>query len=103
MASPLKVSNATSNRLLSTVGAVVHTWPILFVTVQVGVHTYASSHPSSLSVTTIRVSAATGDHAIRTARIGLVAVALSVSALHEEPSQVRVLGLLTVFVPVFER
>ena len=70
----------------------------------VGVHTYASSQPSSLTVTTIRSSLAIGEYAIRTLRRGLPVVASSISgALHEVPSHVRDFGLLTVFVPVFDR
>src|SRR5712691_7618383 len=92
-----------SNRACAVVGAVDHTWPMLFVTTHVGVHTYASSHPSLLSVTMIRVSASVGDHAIRTTRIGLPAVACSASALQTVPSHVRDFALLTVLVPVFER
>src|SRR5437773_12373334 len=77
---------------------------MLFVTVHVGVHTYASSQPSSLTVTTIRWSLAIGEYAIRTLRRGLPPVDSSVSgALHEVPSHVRLFGLLTVFVPVFDR
>src|SRR5213594_5279149 len=44
-----------------------------------------------------------GDGATRTARMGLPAVDCSPSEPHEEPSQERVFGLLTVFVPVFDR
>src|SRR5207244_12564034 len=80
------------------------TCPRWFVTVHVGVHTYASSQPSSLTVTTIRSSLAIGEYAIRTLRRGLPAVDSSVSgALQEVPSHVRLFGLLTVFVPVFDR
>src|SRR5216117_2178134 len=92
-----------SNRACAVVGADDQTWPMLFVTTHVGVHTYASSHPSSLSVTMMRVLASVGDHAIRTARIGLPAVACSDSALQTVPSQVRVFALFTVLLPVFER
>src|SRR2546422_11140818 len=92
-----------SNRAWASVGAVDHTCPMLFVTLQVGVHTYASSQPSSLSVTMIRMSAAVGDQAIRTARSGLPAVDRSDSAPHAVPSHVRVFRLLTVLLPVFER
>src|SRR5437867_11154978 len=92
-----------SNRSCAVVGAVDHTWPMLFVTTHVGVHSAASSHPSSLSVTTMRVLASVGDHAIRTARIGLPAVACSDSALHSVPSQVQLFALLTVLVLVFVR
>src|SRR5437867_10131455 len=92
-----------SNRACAVVGADDQTWPTLVVTTHVGVHTYASSHPSSLSVTMIRVLASVGDHAIRTTRIGLPAVACSASALQTAPSQVRVFALLSVLVPVFER
>src|SRR3972149_5712550 len=91
-----------SNRISDVVGAVDQTCPMLFVTVQEGAQTYASSHPSSLCVTMIRVVGAIGDHAIRTARIGLPAVACSASALHVEPSPVRVFGLLKVFAPGFD-
>src|SRR2546426_10641371 len=73
------------------------------VVVQVGVQTYASRYPSSLCVTMIRSRSVTGDHAIRTARIGLAAVDSSTSAVHAEPSHILVFGLLTVFVPVFDR
>src|SRR5881628_661902 len=76
---------------------------MLFVTVQVGVHTYASRNPSSLCVTMIRSSTFEGDQAIRTARTGLPAVACSVSLAQLDPSHVRVFGLLNVFVPVFDR
>jgi hypothetical protein len=92
-----------SNRIWDVVGAVDHTCPMSFVTVQEGVHTYASRNPSSLRVTMIRVLKAVGDHAIRTARTGLPAVDCSVSPLHVEPSHVLVFGLLSVFVPVFDR
>jgi len=44
-----------------------------------------------------------GDGATRTARMGLPAVDASASEPQEEPSQERVFGLLTVFVPVFDR
>src|SRR5207245_9879609 len=76
---------------------------MLFVTVHVAEHTYASSQPSSLSVTKIRVEGTVGDQAIRTARIGLPAVDSSPSDPHDEASHSRVFGLLTVFVPVFDR
>src|SRR2546428_12935761 len=92
-----------SNRACGWVGSDDQTWPMLVVTTHVGVHTYASSHPSSLSVTMMRVLASVGDHATRTARIGLPAVACSDSALQTVPSQVRVFALLTVLLPVFER
>src|SRR5205809_7345094 len=75
---------------------------MLFVTTQVGVHTLASRMPSSLSVTTMWVLTSVGDHAIRTTRIGLLALACSASALHVAPSQVRVFGLLMVLLPVFQ-
>jgi hypothetical protein len=51
----------------------------------------------------IRVVKVTGFQAIRTPRIGLLAVDSSVAPLHVVPSQVRVFGLFTVFVPVFDR
>src|SRR2546422_10844960 len=92
-----------SNRACAVVGADDQTWPMLFVTTHVGVHTYASSHPSSLSVTMMRELASVGDHAIRTVRIGLPAVACSDSALQTVPSQVRVFALLTVLLHVYER
>src|SRR2546428_11996620 len=76
---------------------------MLFVTVHVGEHTYASSQPSSLSVTKIRVDGTVGDHAIRMARIGLPAVDSSPSDPHDEAFHSRVYGLLTVLVPVFDR
>src|SRR2546426_12278530 len=44
-----------------------------------------------------------GDGATRTARMGLPAVDCSPSEPHDDPSQERVFGLLTVFVPVFDR
>jgi len=91
-----------SNPLSGVPGATLHTCPMLFVTVQVGVHTYASSHPSSLRVMMIRASGTAGDHSIRTARIGLPVVARSVSPLQVEPSHVRVFGLFTVLPPVFD-
>src|SRR5438876_7436727 len=103
MAFPLTCSYAMSNRACAVVGADDQTWPMLFVTTHDGVHTYASSHPSSLSVTMIRVFASVGDHAIRTPRIGLPAVACSDSALQAVPSQVRIFALFTVLLPVFER
>src|SRR5439155_25514155 len=88
----------------ATLGALDQTCPRLFVTVHVGVHTYASSQPSSLTVTTISSSLAVGEYAIRTLRRGLPVVASSISgALHEVPSHVRDFGLLTVFVPVLDR
>src|SRR5438094_8231542 len=96
MAFPLTCSYAMSNRACAVVGADDQTWPMLFVTTHVGVHTYASSHPSSLSVTTMRVLASVGDHAIRTARIGLPAVACSDSALHRVPFQFRVFVMIHV-------
>src|SRR3990170_3345058 len=102
-ASPLICSYAISNLFSGDAGATLHTCPMLFVTVHVGVQTYASSHPSSLCVTMIRVAEVVGDHAIRTARIGPPAVAFSASPLHVEPSHVLFFGLLSVFVPVFER
>src|SRR2546422_11147038 len=92
-----------ADRVCAVVGADRQTWPMLFVTTHDGAHTYASSHPSSLSVTMMRALASVGDHAIRTARIGLPAVACSDSALQTVPSQVRVFALLTVLLPVFER
>src|SRR2546428_11787406 len=92
-----------SNRACAVVGADDQTWPMLFVTTHVGVHTYASSHPSSLSVTTMRLLASVGDHAIRTARIGLPAVACSTSSLQTVPSQARVFALLTVLLSGFAR
>ncbi len=46
---------------------------------------------------------AIGDQAIRIARMGLPAVDCSFSELHADPLHVRVFGLLTVFVPVFDR
>jgi len=61
-------------------------------TVQDGVHTYPSSHPSSLTVTKIRVVGTTGDQAIRIARTGLPDVPCSTSAPHEDPSHVLVFG-----------
>ena len=76
---------------------------MLFVTAHDGVHTYASRNPSSLWVTMIRVVKLPGDHAIRTARIGLPAVACSASLPQDEPSHIRVFGLLTVLVPVLDR
>src|SRR2546427_10580437 len=92
-----------SNRAWASVGAVDHTCPMLFVTLQVGVHTYASSQPSSLSVTMIRMSAAVGDQAIRTARRGLPAEDRPDSAPDAVPSHVRGFRVLHALVPAFER
>src|SRR5256885_17126971 len=97
-------SSAISKRYSGLFGGLDQTCPRLFVTVHVGVHTYASSQPSSLTVTTIRSSLAIGEYAIRTLRRGLPVVDSSVAgALQEVPSHDRVFGLLTVFVPVFDR
>src|SRR5947199_9435261 len=65
-ASPLDCSKATSNEWKYTVPA----WPTLLVTVQLGVHTYASIHWSSPWVTTIDVSGSIGDRTLRTTRPG---------------------------------
>src|SRR5881409_3116981 len=92
-----------SNRFSGVVGAPVHTCPMSFVTVHVPRHTYASSDPSSLCVTMIRSSPAVGEWAIRIARIGLPAVASSVSPLHDEPSHPRVFGLLLPSAPEVDR
>src|SRR3972149_2432247 len=85
-ASPLICSYAISNLFSGDAGATLHTCPMLFVTVHVGVQTYASSHPSSLCVTMIRVAEVVGDHAIRTARIGPPAVAFSASPPPPRPA-----------------
>src|SRR5947199_6222270 len=90
--SPLSCSNATSNRWSGLPGVEDQTCPRLVDTVQDGVHTYPSSHPSSLTVTKIRVVGTTGDQAIRIARTGLPAVPFSTSPPHEDPSHVRGFG-----------
>src|SRR5881628_2367355 len=72
--SPLSCSYATSNRFWEVPGAADHTCPMLFEAVQPGEQTYASSHPSSLTVTNVRVPETVGDHAMRTPRMGLAAV-----------------------------
>src|SRR5256885_4616395 len=71
-ASPLDCSKATSNGWKYTVPAL----PTSLVTVQLGVHTYASSHWSSPWVTTIDVSESIGDRALRTMRTGEARVRL---------------------------
>src|SRR2546427_170904 len=76
---------------------------MLFVTVQAAQPTYASSQHSSRCVAKVRAEGPVGDQAIRTARIGLPAVDSSPSDPHDEASHSRVFGLLTVFVPVFDR
>src|SRR5437879_5040458 len=101
-ASPLSCSYAMSKRLSAELGKVApKTWPILLVTVHVAVQTYASSQPSleaPPSVIKIRWFDRTGEYAIRTWRKMEPEVACSVSALHEAPSHVRVLGQLYRFV-----
>src|SRR3972149_2946968 len=76
-------------------GALVQTRPMLFVTEQEVVHTYASRNPSVLRVPMIRVSGVVGAHAISTSQIGLPAVDCAVSPLQAEPSHVLVWGTFT--------
>src|SRR3972149_2185067 len=76
-------------------GELVQTCPMLFVTEQEVVHTYASWNPSVLRVTMILVSGVVGDHATSTSQIGLPAVDCAVSPLQAEPSHVLVLGIFT--------
>src|SRR2546429_214392 len=98
-ASPLDCSKATSNGWIYAVPAL----PTLFVTVQLGVQTYASSHPSSLWVTTIDVSESIGDRALRTTLTGEPAFVCSTSGPQADPSHDRVFRLLTPSVPVLDR
>src|SRR5437867_11180384 len=96
---PLTCSKAMSNRAWASVGAVDHTCPMLFVTLQVGVHTYASSQPSSPSVTMIRMSPALGDKAIRPARSGRRVVGRPDSASHAVALLVRVFSMPPLLLP----
>src|SRR2546430_9047154 len=98
-ASPLDCSKATSNEWKYTVPA----WPTLLVTVELGVHTYASIHPSSPWVTTIDVSESIGDRALRTTLTGEPAFACSTSGPQADPSHDRVFRLFSPSVPVLDR
>src|SRR2546422_11640781 len=98
-ASPLDCSKATSNGWRNTVPP----WPTLLVTVQLGVHTYASIHWSSPWVTTIDVSGSIGDRALRTMRTGEPAFGCSTSGPQADPSHDRVFRLFIPSVPVLDR
>src|SRR5256885_4830919 len=82
-ASPLDCSKPTSNGWKYTAPAL----PTSLVIVQLGVHTYASSHPSSPWVTTIDVPGSIGDRALRTMRTGEPAFAWSRSEEHTSELQ----------------
>src|SRR5256712_13299406 len=98
-ASPLDCSKATSNEWKYSYPAM----PTLLVTVQLGVHTYASIHWSSPRVTTIDVSGSIGDRALRTPRTGEPAFVCSTSGPQADPSHDRVFRLFTPSVPVLDR
>src|SRR3989449_3831215 len=98
-ASPLDCSKATSNEWCTAIPAL----PTLLVTVQLGVHTYASIHWSSPMVTTIDVSGSIGDRALRTPRTGEPAFACSTSGPQADPSRDRDFRLFIPSVPVLDR
>src|SRR2546422_148712 len=93
----------TSTKLVNELKYTVPAWPTLLVTVQLGVHTYASIHWSSPWVTTIDVSGSIGDRALRTTRTGEPAFVCSTSGPQADPSHDRVFRLLTPSVPVLDR
>src|SRR2546426_677665 len=96
---PSQINAAMSNEWCTAIPA----WPTLLVTVQLGVHTYASIHWSSPRVTTIDVSGSIGDRALRTTRTGEPAFVCSTSGPQAVPSHDRVFGLFIPPVPVLDR